>query len=167
MCCGLTWRKHSVDFAGFVENFPRVILQRGALVEMYGDWELARVHLDDGRGHAEQLLVLCEVLHTQRGRHDEQLHWHSFLRRHGDVGPRASFAMNGGRQNLRWFPRYLVSEWDDPRQQPDEDVRVHAPFMSLVNDYHAVSLEQEVLELKNRKFYAFSFLPASHISICI
>lgn len=79
-----------MDFAGFVENFPRVILQRGTLVEMYGDRELTRVYLDDGRGHAEQLLVLCEVLHPQSGRHDQQLHWHSFLQRHGIVGLRAS-----------------------------------------------------------------------------
>lgn len=56
-----------MDFAGFEENFPGVILQRGAFVEMYGDRELARVHLDDRRGHAEQLLVLCEVLHSQSG----------------------------------------------------------------------------------------------------
>lgn len=74
-----------MDFAGFEENFPGVILQRGAFVEMYGDRELARVHLDNRRGHAEQLLVLCEVLHSQSGRHDQQLHRHSFLYRHGNV----------------------------------------------------------------------------------
>lgn len=79
MGCALTRRQHSVDFAGLVENLPGVILQRGALVEMYGDRELTGVHLDDGRGHAEQLLVLGEVLHPQSGRHDQQLHWHSFL----------------------------------------------------------------------------------------
>lgn len=62
-----TWRQHSVDFAGFMENFSTVILQRGALVEMYGNRELTRVHLDNRRGHTEQLLVLCEVLHPQSG----------------------------------------------------------------------------------------------------
>lgn len=40
---------------------------------------------------------------------------------------------------------YLVSERDDTRQQSDEDVCVHAPFMSLINDYHTVPLEQEIL----------------------
>lgn len=134
-----------MDFAGFVENLPRVILQRGALVEMYGDRELARVHLDDGRGHAEQLLVLCEVLHPQSGRHDQQLHWHSFLRRHGNVALRPSW-----RWNSRWCPLYLVPERDDPRQQADQDVCVNAPFMSLVYDDHAVSLEQEVLKERQK-----------------
>lgn len=40
---------------------------------------------------------------------------------------------------------YLVSERDDTRQQSDEDVCVHAPFMSLIDDYHTVPLEQEIL----------------------
>lgn len=40
---------------------------------------------------------------------------------------------------------YLVSEWNDTRQQSDEDVRVHAAFMGLVDDYCTVPLEQEVL----------------------
>lgn len=81
-----------MDLAGFVEDFPGVILQRGALVEMDADWELARVHLDDRRRHAEQLPVLGEVLHPQSGRHDQQLHRHSLLRRHGDtVGLRPSW----------------------------------------------------------------------------
>lgn len=40
---------------------------------------------------------------------------------------------------------YLVPERDDTRQQSDEDVCVHAPFMSLVYDYHTVSLKQEIL----------------------
>lgn len=70
MCGAFTWGQHSVDFAGFVENLPCVILQRGALVEMYCDRELARVHFDDGRGYTEQFLVLCEVLHSQSGRHN-------------------------------------------------------------------------------------------------
>lgn len=39
----------------------------------------------------------------------------------------------------------LVSERDNTGQQSDEDVCVHAPFMSLINDYHTVSLEQEIL----------------------
>lgn len=56
-----------MDFAGFMKNFSCVILQRGALVEMYGDRELTRVDLDNRRGHAKQLLVLCEVLHPQSG----------------------------------------------------------------------------------------------------
>lgn len=56
--------------------------------------------------------------------------------------------MTGRRSKSTWLPRDLVSERDDPRQQPDEDVGVDAPLMSLVDDYHAVSLEQEVLEKK-------------------
>lgn len=49
MCHACTWRQHPVDLAGFVENFSCVILQRGALVEMYSDRELASIHLNDGR----------------------------------------------------------------------------------------------------------------------
>lgn len=45
---------------------------------------------------------------------------------------------------------YFVSERDDPRQQPDEDVCVNAPFMSLIYDYHTVSLEQEVLKKREK-----------------
>lgn len=45
---------------------------------------------------------------------------------------------------------YFVSERDDPRQQPDEDVCVNAPFMSLIYDYHTVSLEQEVLKEREK-----------------
>lgn len=45
---------------------------------------------------------------------------------------------------------YFVSERDDPRQQPDEDVRVDAPFVSLIYDYHTVSLKQEVLEKREK-----------------
>lgn len=48
-----TWRQHPVDLAGFVENLSGVILQRGALVEMYSDRELAGVYLDDGGRHTE------------------------------------------------------------------------------------------------------------------
>lgn len=40
---------------------------------------------------------------------------------------------------------YLVSEWNDTRQQSNEDVCVHTPFMCLVYDYHTVPLEQEIL----------------------
>lgn len=40
---------------------------------------------------------------------------------------------------------HLVSEWDNTRQQADEDVCVNTPLMSLVYDYHTVSLEQEIL----------------------
>lgn len=40
---------------------------------------------------------------------------------------------------------HSVSKRDDTRQQSDKDVRVHAPFMSLVYDDHAVSFEQEIL----------------------
>lgn len=68
-----------MDFAGFVENFPRVILQRGPFVEMYRDGKLARIHLNDGRRCGEQLWVVGEVLHTESGRHDQQLHRHAFL----------------------------------------------------------------------------------------
>lgn len=117
---------------------------------MYGDRELARVHLDDRRGHAEELLVLCEVLHSQSGRHDQQLHWHPFLSRHSNVQLWTN-ARSTQWGNITCVPLYLVSERDDPRQQPDEDVCVDAPFMSLVNDDHAVSLEEEVLE-KERNF---------------
>ncbi len=76
-----TWRQHSVDLAGFVENFSGVILHRGAFVEMYSDRELASVHLDDGRRRPEQLRVVCEVFHSQSSRHDQQLHGHTFLQR--------------------------------------------------------------------------------------
>lgn len=56
-----------MDFAGFVENFSRVIFQRGPLVEMYRDWKLAGIHLYDGRRCGEELWVVGEVLHTQSG----------------------------------------------------------------------------------------------------
>lgn len=45
---------------------------------------------------------------------------------------------------------HFVSERDDPRQQPDEDVCVNAPFMSLIYDYHTVSLEKEVLKKREK-----------------
>lgn len=70
-----------MDLADFVENFSGVILHRGAFVEMYSDWELASVHFDDGRWGPKKLCVVCEVLHSQSSRHDQQLHWHTFLQR--------------------------------------------------------------------------------------
>lgn len=85
MCCAFTWRQHSMDLAGFVENFPRVVLHGGTFVEMYSDGELASVYLDDRWRHTKQLLVFCEVLHSQSGRHYQQLHWHTFLQRHVDM----------------------------------------------------------------------------------
>lgn len=54
-----------MNLAGFVENFSGVILKRGAFVEVYGDWELASIHLDDRWRCSEQLLVVCEVLDPQ------------------------------------------------------------------------------------------------------
>lgn len=71
-----------MDLAGFLENLSRVIVQRGALVKMYGDGVLASIHLYDGWGRPKEFYVVCEVLHTQRSRHDQQLHWHTFLQRH-------------------------------------------------------------------------------------
>lgn len=87
ICCVFgvrTWRQHPVDLADFVENFSGVILHRGAFVEMYSDWKLASVHLDDGRGNPKQLCIVCEVLHSQGSRHDQQLHGHTFLQRDED-----------------------------------------------------------------------------------
>lgn len=68
-----------MDFAGLLKGFSSVILQRSSFVEMDGDWELPGVHLDDGRRRLKKLLVFCEVLDAQSGRHDQQLHGHSFL----------------------------------------------------------------------------------------
>lgn len=70
-----------MDLAGFVEDFSGVILQRGAFVEMYSDRELSSIHVDDGRRRPEQLLIVCEVLHSQSSRHDQQLHGYTFLLR--------------------------------------------------------------------------------------
>ncbi len=40
---------------------------------MYGDWELSRLDIDDGRrAGAEKPRVLREVRHAQRGGHDDQ-----------------------------------------------------------------------------------------------
>lgn len=44
-----------------------------------------RRHLDDRGRHGEEPLVLREVLHPQRGRHDEQLQWQVPLRATGRV----------------------------------------------------------------------------------
>lgn len=68
-----------MDFAGLVKGLPGVVLQRSPFVEMDCDRELPSVHLDDGRRPPKKLLVFCEVLDAQRGRHDQQLHGHSFL----------------------------------------------------------------------------------------
>ena len=53
-----------MDFAGFVKNFSRVILQWGPFVEMYRNWKLASIHLNDRWRCGEQLWVVREVLHT-------------------------------------------------------------------------------------------------------
>lgn len=50
-----------------------VIMQLCALCKVHGDWILTGGHVDHGRGHGEQALVACEVLHTQRGAHDYEL----------------------------------------------------------------------------------------------
>lgn len=54
-----------MDFAGLVKGFSGVILQWSAFVKMDSDWELASVHVDDGRRRPKQLLVFCEVLNPQ------------------------------------------------------------------------------------------------------
>ncbi len=144
-----------VDLAGFVENFSRVILQWGAFVEMYSDGELASVHLDDGWRRPKKLCIVCKVLHSQSSWHDQQLHGRSFLQRCGEktdweTQKSRVHVCNSGRDSLHRNMKhsedsYLVSERDDARQKSDEDVCVHASFMSFIYDYHAVSLEQEIL----------------------
>lgn len=68
-----------MDFAGLVEGLSGIILQWRAFVEMDGDRELTSVDLDHRRGVAKQFLVFCEVLNSQSGGHDHQLHGHPFL----------------------------------------------------------------------------------------
>lgn len=70
-----------MDLAGLVKGLSGVILQQGAFVEMDGDRKLAGIHLDNRRRRAKQLLVFCEVLHSQSSRHDQQLQGHAFLQR--------------------------------------------------------------------------------------
>lgn len=42
-------------------------------------------------------------------------------------------------------PAYLLPETHNARQEADEDVSVHAPLVSLVDDHHLVLQQQEVL----------------------
>lgn len=147
-----TWRQHPVDFAGFLENFSGVIFQRGAFVKMYSDRELPSIHLDDRWRCPKQLCVVREVLHSQSSWHDQKLHRHTFLQRwvewlkSNTVQDNVIHAVCNSPKILRRSRvSYLVSERDDARQQSDEDVCVHAPFVSLIYDDRTVSLEQEIL----------------------
>lgn len=70
-----------MDLAGLVEGLSGVILQRGAFVEMNGDWKLASIHLDNRRRRPKQLEVFSEVLNPQSSRHDQQLQGHTSLQR--------------------------------------------------------------------------------------
>lgn len=73
-----------MDLADFLEHISGVIVHRGAFVEVYGDGELASIHLDDRRRRPEHLGVVCEVLHSQSSRHDQKLHGQTFLQRRED-----------------------------------------------------------------------------------
>ena len=60
--------------------------------------------------------------------------------RRGLSGPRGSPAP----------PAYLLSETHDAGQEADEDVRVDAPLVGLVDDHHLVLQQQEVLGRRSR-----------------
>ena len=49
----------------------------------------------------------------------------------------------------------LVSKWHYPREQSYEDICVDAALMSLVNYYHPVLVQQEVLTHKYRETIAY------------
>lgn len=80
-----------MDLADLPETLATVVLQWCPLVEMHCHWELPGLNLDDRGWVGEEPLVLGEVLHPQRGRHDEQLQWQvplwdDRLRDHGHLG---------------------------------------------------------------------------------
>ena len=95
--------------------------------------ELARVHLEHGRGVGEEAGVGAKRVHLQGRRHDDQLE-------------RPSRRRAGRRQlaTCRLLTRVRPTEQHHPREQPEQQVRVHPPLVRLVQDETRVAREQQV-----------------------